>query len=145
MERGAERGVESLLKKRKERRSRTQEGEPPAASEPPTPQETPAEHPSPHEPPPREQPKIKTREAVTAREDGIAPSRGGRTEPASLAGPEGQRIKMRKSTVRDGREVSDGTEPAGPSESERPKIRTRETAVHDVRARSEERRVGKEC
>ena len=134
MERGAERGVESLLKKRKERRSRTQEGEPPAASEPPTPQETPAEHPSPHEPPPREQPKIKTREAVTAREDGIAPSRGGRTEPASLAGPEGQRIKMRKSTVRDGREVSDGTEPAGPSESERPKIRTRETAVHDVRA-----------
>ena len=132
MERGAERGVESLLKKRKERRGQTQEAESPTAPDPSTPQEPPAEHPSPHEPPPREQPKIKTREAVTAREGGAPPSRGGRTEPASAAGPDRLKIKMRKSAVRNVREVSDGTEPAAPNEPERPKIRTRETAVHDV-------------
>ena len=132
MERGAERGVESLLKKRKERRGRTQEAKSPTAPDPSTPHEFPAEHPSPHEPPPREQPKIKTREAVTAREGGAAPSRGGRTEPASAAGSKRQKIKMRKSTVRDVREVSDGTKPAAPREPDRPKIRTRETAVRGV-------------
>ena len=134
--RQTERGIEYLLKKKKAARKRKADGETHTTADTPveqeSPSEAPVERPSPHEPSPREQPKIKTREAVTTREGGAPPPRGGMTEPTPAAGSKRQKIKMRESSAQSVRTSSDGTGPTVPSKPEWPKIRTRETAVREV-------------
>lgn len=137
--RRAERGIENLLKKKKADRRDSPKGHAPS-------QEPPAPEPGPETDPPRspaggssaprpaDQPRIKTREAVTAREGSTTPSGGGRTEPASAAGSEQQKIKIRESTVRS---IHKDTPSAPRDEVGPPRIRTREAVVHEPSAGAE--------
>ena len=134
--RRTERGIETLLKKKKAARERKADGETHTAADPPMEQEpspeAPAGQSSPHEPPPREQPKVKTREVVTARESSTSPSGGSRAESASTAGPDRMKIKTRESAVHGGRVSSGDVESVAPGEPEHPQIRTKEIAARSV-------------
>lgn len=135
--RRVERGMESLLKKRKNSRSRTQEGESPAAADPSAPQEPPAERPSPHEPLLREQPKIKTRESVA----GTSSDRMVSTAlPSGEKPPEWLSIKTKDAYIQSQPAVSSVSPPQAFAQGQREFVQQqgREAAIK----RAEVRRIG---
>jgi len=135
--RRVERGMESLLKKRKNSRSRTQEGESPAAADPSAPQEPPVERPSPHEPLPREQPKIKTRESVV----GTSSDRMVSTAlPSGEKPPEWLSIKTKDAYIQSQPAVSSVSPPQAFAQGQREFVQQqgREAAIK----RAEVRRIG---
>lgn len=135
--RRVERGMESLLKKRKNSRGRTQEGESPVAADPSAPQEPPVERPSPHEPLPREQPKIKTRESVA----GTSSDRMVSTAlPSGEKPPEWLSIKTKDAYIRSQPAVSSVSPPQAFAQGQRKFVQQqgRKAAIK----RTEVRRIG---